>query len=72
MSKHTLMADPTELTEDDLMLLGSFMHYVAKELTELLKIAETHNEQDTLIYKNLESFIEHITDNLHETTETTH
>lgn len=72
MPEQTLMADPTKLTDEDLMLLGSFMNYVAEELTALLEISADAKEKETVTYKNLESFIEHITDNLYETTETTH
>lgn len=71
MSKHSLI-DSDSLTNEDLALLGSFMHYVAEELTVMLEISKTHGEEETITYRSLKNFITHITDNLYETTEITH
>jgi hypothetical protein len=71
MSEHSLKS-PDSLTDEDLALLGSFMHYVAEELTAMLEISADAEETETVTYKNLESFITHLTDNLYETTEITH
>jgi len=71
MSEHSLKS-PDSLTDEDLALLGSFMHYVVEELTALLEISSDAEETETVTYKNVESFITHLTDNLYETTEITH
>lgn len=72
--EHTDTLDIENLTDRDLVLLGSFTQYIIEQLQHILEISKTQDEDEegTLTYTNLEAFTQHLESNIDTTTETTH